>query len=248
MGPKDGAARWTTRTAVGIAAVALVSGCGGGGDDGADPAGAPATADRQVASAFAAAERAMSELDDYTFRGLVPLPEDSSNPLGGRDAVSTTRVTADGRCETIVSMGDGVTSTRRTIDGTSYQQFSDAFLEISELDGATKDSLRGRWTAQPDDAGSSCDVADLSGSVDLTTAREVGPGVVRGVDGVEYEAEATEDPRASVRVWIAAGPNPLVLKLESAVGGVDTEMSLVSYDDGFTIDEPAPDLVIQPAT
>lgn len=206
---------------------------------------APAAASKHAA-VIGRAEDAMAGLDDYTYRGSIPLPLESTHPLHGRQAASTMRVTADGDCETVISFGDGLTITRRSIGDTMYQQMSPEMMEVSQIDDATQAALVGRWTAQPDDPGSTCDMTQLAASIDPDTLRRVGDRSVQQQAAVEYSAQAREDDRLTIRMWIATGRRPLILRLVAAMSGVDMDTTLVSYNDGFTIVEPAADSVVRP--
>jgi len=192
------------------------------------------------------AEDAMAGLDDYTYRGSIPLLLESTHPLHGRQAASTMRVTADGDCETVISFGDGLTITRRSIGDTMYQQMSPEMMEVSQIDDATQAALVGRWTAQPDDPRSTCDMTQLASSIDPDTLRRVGDRSVQQQAAVEYSAQASEDDRLAIRMWIATGRQPLILRLVAAMSGVDMDATLVSYNDGFKIEEPAADSVVRP--
>lgn len=191
-----------------------------------------------------AAEAGMDQLSDYTFRGTMTLPDDPSSPLGGREVLITAKVTADGRCQTVITVPRFGNAIRRTIDGTTYQQFSDEFLDKTEMDQATKRMLRGHWTAQPDEAATTCDAAELSRAVDLYTARELGSSVIRGVDVVGFEGHATSDARVEVRFWLSTGDDARVVRISGGIGGVDSTVTLVSEDDEFTIEEPQPGRVL----
>lgn len=230
--------------AVATMIIGFLSGCGGGSDSSSKVRSTSVDPGTAASDQFAEVERVMGTLDDYTFRGDIRLPEVDSNPISGRPGVMTMRVTADGRCESVMEISGAGALSRRTIGGTTYQQLSDDFLEISEMDDSTKAALRGRWTAQPDNPDSTCDATKLSQSIDLASVEEVDTEVVRGTDARVYEASAKTDPSMLVRVWVASGSRPLLLRIASTAGGVELDLTLASFNDGFTIEAPPADLVI----
>lgn len=250
-GPGEVGRRFVVLAAA-CAVIVLAGSCGGGGENpepkgaggrrggsGADASGSAAT------DHLTRAEQAMGTLDDYTFRGTTTLPVDASSPFAGEEIATTQHVAGDS-CETVISLDGVVQMTRRNIDGTTYQQLSPALLESSGLDASTQAQLNGRWTAAPGDPAANCDMTRLSESLDLDSIHKVGPAKLRGRDAIEYVAAAKTDDRVSVRIWIATGDEPLVLRISGGMGGVDLDQTLVSFNDGLAIKPPTPDLIVEP--
>jgi hypothetical protein len=239
---------WLTRVILGAVVAASLAACDGDKKDAADAETSHPTEDARsrIADVLVAAQQGMAELTDYTYRGTLKLPKDPSNVLGGRHVTATIKVTADGRCQTVLTFEDLGNMIRRSIDGTTYQQYSDELLANATLDDATKDVLRDHWTAQPDSPDANCDISQISRSLDLTTARELGSSVIRGVDAVGFQGHADTDARVKVRVWLSTGDDARVLRITGGIPGGDSTITLVSENDGFTIDKPPAGAVVHP--
>jgi len=212
----------------GVAATAMLSGCGGG------------FAEESPEAIGEAAEKDMKELSSVRIAGEL---------ISDGDEISVDMaLSTDGDCEGTLGIQGGKTEIR-SVGGQTWMKPDAAFWEASA--GEQAEMVQGvvgdKWVVLGEGEGFSelCDLDELLDGVDdddESKGENEGTEDVDGTEAVKVTGETDEgDP---VTVWVATDEPHYILKMEVDTGEEPGTITFSDFDEELTVEAPAEDEVI----
>jgi hypothetical protein len=232
------------RRVVALAAVALLSGCGGP-SDGGSPDGSGAGADDgfaglPAAEKVATAKAAMEDLRALHIEGTI------SN--GGDAADVDLSMDADGRCSGTFTIGEGVAEIR-AVDGAAWFRPDDGIW--AQFAGASADQVSdfvdGRWVVLEDaQFMEMCDFDSIMDSLlsSPEAGREYSDAGTETIDGERAFRIESAGPAGTSLGYVQAAAPHYLLRTQRDGGEAPATMTFSAFDDDVDVEAPAADEVV----